>query len=143
MGTQQMLLITLGVIIVGVAVAVGISMFVNEAYNSNKQMLASEMVTYPPSVIRFWRANKILGGAGGDINLLTQAKVASYLGFTGANFSQKSENGEYRVLPINGRIVTLKAMGVETKGNKHPVVTVTINVVNSAITSTITDASTW
>ena len=66
MGTQQMLMIALGVIIVGVAVAVGITMFVNQGYAANREALASEMATYPPSVLRFWRASKILGGAGGD-----------------------------------------------------------------------------
>jgi hypothetical protein len=141
MGTQQILLLTLGVIIVGVAVAVGISMVINQGYISNKQALASEMASYPPSVIRFWRAAKILGGAGGDISQLTQTRVANYLGFTGASFSQKSDNGEFRVTGINGRIVSLKALGVEMRNQKHPFVTVDINIVTSAITTNISDAT--
>jgi hypothetical protein len=143
MGTQQILLLVLVVVIVGIAFTVGISIFMNEGYNSNKQMLASEMVTYPPSVIRFWKSTKILGGAGGDLTYLTQVKVANYLGFTGANYSQTSQNGEFRVFSVANGVVTLKAKGVEKKGGKYPFVTTTITVATSVIASTITDATTW
>ena len=39
MGTQQILLIVLSVIIVGVAIVVGIGMFNRQAYNSKKPLL--------------------------------------------------------------------------------------------------------
>ncbi len=39
MGTQQILLIVLSVIIVGIAVAVGITMFNQQAENSNQKCL--------------------------------------------------------------------------------------------------------
>lgn len=55
MGTQQLLLIVLGVIIVGVAIAVGITIFNNQAYNSSQQAVATELNTYATSAMQWWK----------------------------------------------------------------------------------------
>jgi hypothetical protein len=143
MGTQQMLMIVLSVIIVGIAAAIGITMFINQGYNANKEALASEMVTYPPTILRFWRSSKLLGGAGGDVNEVSTSRVANYLGWTGPNFSQTSDNGEYRLIGATGTRVVLRAQGVERRGSKHPIVTTRINLSNGSVVTALSDSTAW
>jgi hypothetical protein len=143
MGTQQMLLIALGVIIVGISVSVGITLFFNQSYNSNKQSLAAEMAAYRPMAVRYWKTSKLLGGAGGDVNNVTIESVANYIGFTDTLYSLTSANGEFRVIGVNGTVVTLKALGAETRRGKHPSVASTLNIANGVITTVLGDATGW
>jgi len=143
MGTQQILMLALVMIVVGIAVSIGITMFHNQAYNSNRDALISELVTYRPAVVRYWKVSKLLGGAGGDIANVTQERVANYIGFTDSLYSTTSDNGEFRITSVAGRIVTIKGLGVETKGGKHPFVTATINIVTGGTTTTIAEAAGW
>ena len=46
MGQQQLLLIVLSVIIVGIAVAVGITTFQSNAVEANRQAVISDLVNY-------------------------------------------------------------------------------------------------
>ena len=55
MGTQQILLIVLSVIIVGVAIAVGISMFNSQSYNSNKTAIASDAQGFAAQVVQYYK----------------------------------------------------------------------------------------
>jgi len=72
MGTQQLLLIVLGVIIVGIAIAVGITIFNNQSYNSNMQAVASELSHYGSMVIQWWKTPRAQGGAGAGNTETTQ-----------------------------------------------------------------------
>ncbi len=143
MGTQQILMLALVMIVVGIAVSIGITMFHNQAYNSNRDALISELVTYRPAVVRYWKVSRLLGGADGNIANVTQERVANYIGFTDSLYSISSDNGEFRVTGVAGRIVTIKGLGVETKGGKHPFVTATINIVTGGTTTTIAEAASW
>lgn len=137
MGTQQVLLIVLGVIIVGVAIAVGISMFSSQAYNSNRQAVASELTNYATQVIQFWKTPASLGGGGNITANLTVSKVADYIGFNDENDSTTSEDGEYRVISVAGTVVTLKGLGTAEKGGNKPMITTTVDVTTSAMTTTV------
>jgi len=140
MGTQQILLLVIGMIMVGIMISVGIAMFINHEYNSNKNAMASEMATYPPYVIRYWLTIKMLGGAEKDAAMLTKEKIAGYLGFMGANYSNTSENGEFRISSITGTTVVLKGLGKETRLGKHPLVTATVNLATETFTTTVSVA---
>ena len=52
MGTQQILLIVLSVIIVGVAIAVGIQMFNSQSYSSNKTAIAADAQSFATLVVQ-------------------------------------------------------------------------------------------
>lgn len=54
MGTQQILLIVLSVIIVGAAIAVGIDMFNRQDYTSNRSAAASDVQTYLTQVLQYY-----------------------------------------------------------------------------------------
>jgi len=141
MGTQQLLLIVLSVIIVGVAIAVGISMFSGQAYNSNVQAVAAELTNYAALVMQYWKTPASMGGAGQNISNVTVVSIANYIGFSGANNSITTDNGEFRVNNVSGTVITLKGFGKEKKGDNHPMVTTTIDVSNNQIGSTVSSAT--
>jgi len=137
MGTQQILLIVLSVIIVGVAIAVGITMFSNQAYNSNQQAVSSELQNYAAQVAQYYKVPKGMGGAGQDSSFVTVASVANFIGFKGADYSTTTDNGEFRVISTAGNTVTLKGLGKEKKGTNYPLVTSTIDIPACNISTTV------
>lgn len=137
MGTQQILLIVLSVIIVGVSIAVGISMFGSQAYISNRQAVAAELQNYSTQVLQFWKTPASLGGAGGRAVNLTVPRLASYIGFEGADNTTSSGNGSFKIINTSGSIVTLKGLGTEQKGGTKPLITTIINVESDSVGSVI------
>lgn len=66
MGQQQLLLIILGVIIVGVAVAVGIGMFTSLASDANRDRVVNDLVNLTAKTQQYIRRPKTMGGGGND-----------------------------------------------------------------------------
>ncbi|CUT01680.1 hypothetical protein [Candidatus Kryptobacter tengchongensis] len=64
MGQQQLLLIVLGVIIVGIAIVVGISMFKSSAVDANRSAIASDLANLASKAQRYYRTPVELGGGG-------------------------------------------------------------------------------
>lgn len=62
MGQQQLLLIVLGTIIVGVAIVVGINMFNTGAVNAERDALLQDVNNVASSAASFWRKPSALGG---------------------------------------------------------------------------------
>jgi len=62
MGTQQLLLIVLGVIIVGIAVVVGINIFGSNAEQANKDALTQDCLRIASAAQGFFRKPTMLGG---------------------------------------------------------------------------------
>ena len=62
MGQQQLLLIVLGTIIVGVAVVVGINMFTTGAVNAERDALLQDVNNVASSAASYWRKPAALGG---------------------------------------------------------------------------------
>ena len=61
-GQQQLLLIALGTIIVGVAVLVGINMFTTGAINAERDALLQDINYVASSAASYWRRPAVLGG---------------------------------------------------------------------------------
>ena len=64
MGTQQLLMIVLGVIIVGVAIVVGINMFSAGAVNAESDRLVQEVNVVGSNAAAYWRKPTQMGGGG-------------------------------------------------------------------------------
>ncbi len=92
MGTQQILLIVLSVIIVGIAVAVGISMFNQQSVNSARQAIVSDMNNFAVQAQAFYKTPTSMGGAGYDNGNVTAAKLRAFIGSTLTN-----DNGTYYI----------------------------------------------
>lgn len=118
MGTQQLLLIVLGVIIVGIAIAVGITIFNNQAYNANQQAVSQELNTYGTMVVQWWKTPIAQGGAGQEMGTNDEDDVADAIGFI--NNLEKSDNGQFSVTAVVDTMVTLHGLGTEKRNNAYP-----------------------
>jgi len=137
MGTQQILLIVLGVIIIGAAMTVGLHLFIEQTYSSNQQALAVEIQGFALRAVQWYKVPEAIGGAGLNPANLTVAHLASYLGFSGPNESTSSENGSYRLVSVSGFTAQIEGTGLEIKRGRHPYILSTINLSNGSITAAI------
>jgi Tfp pilus assembly protein PilE len=62
MGQQQLLLIVLGVIIVGIAVVVGINVFTASSMNSNRDAVIADLTTLAAMAQQHYRKPAAMGG---------------------------------------------------------------------------------
>lgn len=84
MGQQQLLLIILGVIIVGIAVGVGISQFGAQSTESNKDGVTTGVINVGANAYQFKIRPTTMGGGSG-----------SYLGYVLPTKLASDENGTY------------------------------------------------
>lgn len=66
MGQQQLLLIVLGVIIVGIAIAVGITMFRSDSQSSNRDRLESDLERLGALAQEYYKTPANMAGGAGD-----------------------------------------------------------------------------
>jgi len=95
MGQQQLLLIILGVIIVGIAVAVGITMFQDNAVSANRDAVTNDLVQLSAKAQQYYRKPAALGGGGNDFSGLT-ADAAGMAILVSTSFSN-NDNGTYTI----------------------------------------------
>ena len=133
MGTQQILLIVLSVIIVGIAVAVGITMFNTQSVNANRNACIADMNNFSASALAFYKTPTSHGGAGSDVSNVTIDKVGDYIGvnYTAASDSLNTGNGGY-IITWSSPTITFTAKGTET--DVTPITNV--NLSTSAISTT-------
>ena len=95
MGQQQLLLIILGVIIVGIAVAVGITLFQDNAVSSNRDAMTNDLMHLAAKARHFYSRPTSMGGGGHSFVGLT-ADAAGMLILSTSNFSDNT-NGTYTI----------------------------------------------
>ncbi len=128
MGQQQLLLIVLGVIIVGIAVVVGINVFTAQNTNSNRDAVTSDLTTIAAQAQQFYKKPAALGGGGN-----------SFTGFTIPANMQKNPNGSYTAT-VTATEVTLVGKGTTTlTAGGTDTVQVTMKVGSDKINSTTID----
>ncbi|MGC9337882.1 MAG: hypothetical protein ACP5EQ_07300 [Candidatus Cloacimonadia bacterium] len=96
MGTQQILLIVLSVIIVGAAIAVGITMFTTQAVNSARQAVLMDMNNFAAQALQYYRTPTSLGGAGYAADF-DPADLAKFIDQTATGDSVSTPNGGYQI----------------------------------------------
>ena len=124
MGQQQLLLIVLGVIIVGIAVVVGISVFTASGSAANRDAVISDLTNLTSMAQQYYRKPTALGGGN---RTFTGWSLPSSLDTTG--------NGVYAAT-IAAQSVTLTGTGNETGNNGTSAVKVTMILGPDAISST-------
>ncbi|OGU83559.1 MAG: hypothetical protein A2279_01290, partial [Stygiobacter sp. RIFOXYA12_FULL_38_9] len=80
MGQQQLLLIVLGVIIVGIAVVVGINVFTASSSQANRDAVISDLTNLASLAQQYYRKPTALGGGG---NTFTSWAIPASLDTTG------------------------------------------------------------
>src|SRR5512139_2307107 len=97
MGQQQLLLIILGVIVVGIAVAVGITMFNDSAVSANRDAVTNDLVNLASRAQQYYRRPTALGGGGGSFANLTAAAGMRLLTKTSNSGFMVNGNGSYTI----------------------------------------------
>jgi Tfp pilus assembly protein PilE len=114
MGQQQLLLIVLSVIIVGIAVVVGINMFNDQAASSNLDAVTNDLMNLASRAQQHYRRPTAMGGGGGSFILL----AASGTGLAYLTSQPTNENGTYSISTAgNATSVTVQGIG-KTDGDK-------------------------
>ena len=98
MGQQQLLLIILGVIVVGIAIAVGISQFGAHSIQANKDGVTSSLVNLAADAYQYRIRPTTLGGGSGG-----------YTGYTIPNKMASDNDGTYAVGTVSSTTATLTA----------------------------------
>jgi len=71
MGQQQLLLIILGVIIVGIAIAVGLSLFAANSVQANKDAIVNDINNLAANAYQYYIRPLSMGGGAGDYTKYT------------------------------------------------------------------------
>ena len=120
MGTQQLLLIVLGVIIVGIAVVVGINIFGTNADNANKDAVTQDCLRLAAAAQGYYRKPALLGGGGNDFTTVKITDLGMPAG--ASNLTSTNINGSYT-------ISTPGAASVTITGTSQTVTNATVKVV--------------
>ena len=126
MGSQQLLLIVLGVIIVGIAVVVGISIFGSNADQANKDAVTQDLLRMASQAQGYYRKPTMLGGGGNSFSGLT----LNDLGFAGTDNS--NANATYAVSSATATNAVLAGTSATVSG-----ATVVITVQADDVTSPV------
>lgn len=124
MGQQQLLLIVLSAIIVGISIVVGINMFSEGAGQSNLDAVTQDLVTIGTRAQEWYRKPALLGGGGRAFDNCTLDTL---------NFPAANDNGSYAIQSASGDLLTVLGTGVEDlNGNGSPL-SVTVDVTPDSI----------
>mgnify|MGYP000224059278 CR=1 FL=1 len=104
MGQQQLLLIVIGVIIVGIAIVVGIQLASTSAQNANRDAVIADLNNIGMYAQEYYRKPSSMGGGGN-----------SFTGWTIPPSLTKTGNGTYTAT-VGATVVTIVGTGNE-KGN--------------------------
>jgi len=123
MGQQQLLLIILGVIVVGIAIAVGISQFSAHSTQANKDGVVSSLINVSANAYQYKIRPTTMGGGGGTYNNYTiPSKMSS------------DNNGTYAVTSASG--ATAKFTGTSAMNSSWTAVCNVDSLGNTTLTFT-------
>ncbi len=114
MGQQQLLLIVLGVIIVGIAVVVGINVFTASSAQANRDAVISDLTNLASMAQQYYRKPEALGGGGNDFD-----------GWTIPTQLASTANGTYTGSG-SGQSFDIVGVGVENVGGSPVKATMTV-----------------
>ena len=122
MGQQQLLLIVLGVIVVGIAVVVGINLFNANAISANRDAVVSDLNNLGAMAQQYYKKPASMGGGA---NTFTNWTIPTGLDSTA--------NGTYTIT-VNAQSVSIVGLGTEKGNDKSNPVKATATVTPTAIT---------
>ncbi len=125
MGQQQLLLIVLGVIIVGIAIVVGINLFSASSLEANRDGVVADNMNLAALAQQFYKKPTELGGGN---NTFTSFTIPTNLAATA--------NGTYAISGAAAGTITITGTGIVTNsaGKKYvAVTTVTPSTISTAV----------
>jgi len=123
MGTQQLLLIVLGVIIVGIAVVVGINIFGSNAEQANKDAITQDCLRIASAAQGYYRKPTMLGGGNNSFDGI-EIQDCGMTADEGSTTDGSNVNGTYTILG-NGDTFTVTG---ESANDPDKTVEVTVDM---------------
>ena len=143
MGQQQLLLIVLSVIIVGVAISVGVTQFQSSAVESNRQAVISDLVNYAAKAQRFYRTPTQLGGGSQNFQNFVMGPLDRVnangmyeVGTTTPSGTSAADTSNYTI-GSSATTIYITGSGQETGNNSSDAVKAYATVTANSITTTI------
>jgi len=137
MGYQQILMLVLGVIIIGISVAVGLDMFTQEMMKNNRQSIISDMNIFAGVANAYYKSPPNLGGGDREWDV---DKMGLWFGFNydAANNTILNHNGTY-VFSSSGDVLTIIGTGtsIGNNGSENVQARLQLTGVNCEIVTTI------
>src|SRR5664280_324385 len=124
MGQQQLLLIVLGVIVVGIAVVVGINLFTANAVSSNRDGVVADLNNLGAMAQQYYRKPTSMGGGGN-----------TFTGWTIPLGTERTPNGTY-VANVTYQNVTIVGTGNVNNAGSPIVHTATVSPSTISIVKT-------
>jgi Tfp pilus assembly protein PilE len=134
MGQQQLLLIILGVIVVGIAVAVGITMFTDNAVSANRDAVTNDLVNLASRAQQHYRRPASMGGGEGAFDNSRGGTALSAI--TQLTSKPTNSNGRYVISNVAANTITLRGIGRELV-NGTDSVEVTMRVTADSAVATV------
>ncbi len=120
MGTQQLLLIVLGAIIVGVAITIGVTLFKSNAQTSNRDQVVADLQNLGAVAQQFYRKPTSFGGGGQDFQNFTLTPLDTGNGNGSFSVSTSIPDGAGYVsgnrapITTSGQLIYIVGCGNET-----------------------------
>lgn len=109
MGSQQLFLLIIGVVLVGVAVSVGVWLFIDQSTATNRDQISNDLVAFAAQAQKYYRRPSTLGGGNASFQGLTMSRITS---------KPENANGTYELspdpAPASAAYVTITGNGIET-----------------------------
>ncbi len=116
MGSQQLLIIAIAAVVLAVAVAVGVTMFRDQAASSNRDELQMDLSQFAVRAQAYYRRPTTLGGGGGSFGGLQMQNLTS---------RTTNLNGTYSLdpspVPNGTTFVKITGLGTESADDGMPV----------------------
>lgn len=125
MGQQQLLLVILSMIIIGVAVAVGINLFRESAVSSARDALVTDLNAFGARAQAFYRRPKLTGGGGYSFATITVGDLME---------KPYNDNGRYYISNKSAVLVEITGIGKEVVGTDTIEARVAVTLDSLAVT---------
>jgi hypothetical protein len=123
MGQQQLLLIILAVLVIGIAIAIGVSLFTAQSVESNRDTMITDIENITAHAYQFYNRPTSIGGGGGTFaGYRIPAKMAT------------NENGVY--VASGGTATQITITGTSIDGNGT--IANTFNAITAQVTGPYT-----
>jgi hypothetical protein len=111
LGTHQIMLVILSVVLMGIAIAFGLFMFRMHAVNTNRQLMINDMNFLGAEALRFWRTPRSMGGGAPDITSNDQERLEFFLHWSGS--TNRTASGTYSILANDDGTLDIIGIGTE------------------------------
>jgi hypothetical protein len=138
MGQQQLLLLVLGIVIVGLAVVVGIQAFGENQKKANSDAIVNDVIRIASDAQAWNLKPTAFGGGNGSFTGVDLQKLGYTTTGTGATMNYNNLNGDYRINPVAAASITITGCNA-TRGNN--VVAVVAGTGPNDITTTVTNVA--